>query len=356
MNPRLAVSALFVFLLVSPAWGQEEIDQTDATLGDLLQWARERSEDSLRFVYPGELWGVNLKAAWGPEKPSKGDEIIEFVRLVLQAHGYVLVPYDPAGETWRIWRVVRAEMARWQPTRFVGPDEIESVPDAELVTCLVPLAHADPQEVQGALSLARIVDPQVGNVIGFESTRTLSISDYAANVRRLLALVRRLDVPRESSAPSGVLSLSLRAWVFPGDALSDAPRASAGKAAEEVLARAAADAASALVAGTSGKVFDPAGGDSAQECVTRDGERTFSIASHLVISAVDPQSEVPVSSPRIDLHFRTTLPRPEGGGTLDVSASFSLPVSRPGTYAFLQTMGAGDRAVTLVVYAELREE
>ncbi|MBI4616061.1 MAG: hypothetical protein HY720_20765 [Planctomycetes bacterium] len=356
MNDRLALFMLIALLVASPAMAQEEIDKPDATLGDLLQWARQRSEDSLRFVYPGELLGVELKASWGKEKPSKGDELIEFVRLVLQAHGYVLVPYDPGAETWRIWRVVRAEMARWQPTRFVGPDEIEGVPDAELVTCLVPLAYADPQEVQGALSLARIVDPQVGNVTGFESTRTLSISDYAANVRRVLALVRRLDIPRDSGRPSGVLTLSLRAWLFPGEALQDAPRASAGKAADDVLARASADSASALLAGTSGKVFDPTGGDSVQECVTRDGERSISIANHLVISAVDPQSTVPVSSPRIDLELRTVLPRPEGGGTLDVSASFSLPVSRPGTYAFLHTMGTGSSAVTLVVYAELREE
>jgi general secretion pathway protein D len=78
---------------------------------------------------------------------------------------------------------------RFFPSRIVKPDEIRA-PDAEVVTTLVAVKNAK------ATELVTILRPLVATnaqVTAFADRNTVIIVDRAANVRRIVAIIRELD-------------------------------------------------------------------------------------------------------------------------------------------------------------------
>jgi len=78
---------------------------------------------------------------------------------------------------------------RFFPSRIVNPDEIRA-PDAEIVTTLVALKNARAPEL---VTILRPLVATNAQVTAFADRNVVIIVDRAANVRRLVAIIRELD-------------------------------------------------------------------------------------------------------------------------------------------------------------------
>jgi general secretion pathway protein D len=78
---------------------------------------------------------------------------------------------------------------RFFPSRIVNPDEIRA-PDAEIVTTLVAVKNAKAAELVTILRPLIAVNAQVS---AFADRNAVIIVDRAANVRRIVAIIRELD-------------------------------------------------------------------------------------------------------------------------------------------------------------------
>ncbi|MBC8177516.1 MAG: type II secretion system secretin GspD [Deltaproteobacteria bacterium] len=144
----------------------------------------------IKFI--SELTGKNFvidKAVRGkvtivsPNKISK-DEAYKVFESVLEVHGYTTVP---AG---RITKIVPAVSARTKSveTRLregaIGPED-------KVITQLIPLRYADPQE------LKKLFTPLISKssvIVSYSPARTLIVTDVQSNIKRLLSITKAIDV------------------------------------------------------------------------------------------------------------------------------------------------------------------
>ncbi len=144
----------------------------------------------IKFI--SELTGKNFvidKAVRGkvtivsPNKISK-DEAYKVFESVLEVHGYTTVP---AG---RIIKIVPAVSARTKSveTRLregaIGPED-------KVITQLIPLRYADPQE------LKKLFTPLISKssvIVSYSPARTLIVTDVQSNIKRLLSITKAIDV------------------------------------------------------------------------------------------------------------------------------------------------------------------
>ena len=144
----------------------------------------------IKFI--SELTGRNFvidKAVRGkvtivsPNKISK-DEAYKVFESVLEVHGYTTVP---AG---RITKIVPAVSARTKSveTRLregaIGPED-------KVITQLIPLRYADPQE------LKKLFTPLISKssvIVSYSPARTLIVTDVQSNIERLLRITKAIDV------------------------------------------------------------------------------------------------------------------------------------------------------------------
>jgi general secretion pathway protein D len=78
---------------------------------------------------------------------------------------------------------------RFFPSRIVNPDEIRA-PDAEIVTTLVTVKNAKATEL---VTILRPLIATTAQVNAFADRNVVIIVDRAANVRRIVAIIRELD-------------------------------------------------------------------------------------------------------------------------------------------------------------------
>ena len=144
----------------------------------------------IKFI--SELTGKNFvidKAVRGkvtivsPNKISK-DEAYKVFESVLEVHGYTTVP---AG---KITKIVPAVSARTKnvETRLregaVGPED-------NVITQLIPLRYADPQE------LKKLFTPLISKssvIVSYPPARTLIVTDVQSNIKRLISITKAIDV------------------------------------------------------------------------------------------------------------------------------------------------------------------
>jgi len=115
-------------------------------------------------------------------KSMNAGELYQVFLSVLQVHGYAAVP---AGDVVKIVPEVSAKQGPVADyTRNDGGDElvthvvpVENVPAAQLVPILRPLV------------------PQQGHLAAYAATNALIITDRAANISRLITIIRRIDRP-----------------------------------------------------------------------------------------------------------------------------------------------------------------
>ena len=104
---------------------------------------------------------------------------------VLEVHGYTTVK---AGD---IVKIVPSPDARSKNIKTLLREEAAS-PEDKVVTQLVPLKYANPIDIK------RLFTPMVSKssvILAYQPTNTMIITDVHSNIRRLLKILRQIDIP-----------------------------------------------------------------------------------------------------------------------------------------------------------------
>jgi general secretion pathway protein D len=112
------------------------------------------------------------------------DEAYKVFESVLEVHGFTTVP---AGSVIKIVRAVEARSKSIE-TRL---REEAATPEDRVVTQLIPLDYANPDE------LSKLFRPLISKnsvIVSYEPTRMLIVTDVQSNIKRLLGIVKAIDV------------------------------------------------------------------------------------------------------------------------------------------------------------------
>jgi general secretion pathway protein D len=113
------------------------------------------------------------------------EEAYRVFESVLEVHGYTTVP---AG---KIIKIVPAVAARGKDIETRLREEAVT-PEDKVVTQLVPLRYADPNE------LKRLFAPLISKssvIVSYPPTGMLIVTDVQSNIKRLLSIIEAIDVP-----------------------------------------------------------------------------------------------------------------------------------------------------------------
>jgi len=119
--------------------------------------------------------------------PMSPEAFYEAFLSILQVHGYIAVP---SGD---VIKIVPDANARVMPANDL-PDRI-SGPSDEIVTQVVPIKNVSAAQLVPVL---RPLIPQYGHLAAYAASNILIISDRAANVDRILRIIRRIDQAGDS--------------------------------------------------------------------------------------------------------------------------------------------------------------
>ncbi len=112
------------------------------------------------------------------------NEAYKVFESVLEVHGYTTVK---AGE---VVKVIPSPDARSKSIETKLREEAEA-PEDKIVTQLIPLRYADPVEIK------RLFTPMVSKssvILAYGPTNTLIITDVYSNIRRLLKILKEIDI------------------------------------------------------------------------------------------------------------------------------------------------------------------
>jgi general secretion pathway protein D len=112
------------------------------------------------------------------------DEVYKVFESVLEVYGFATVP---AGD---VIKIVPAQTAREKQleTRVDGD---QAAPEDKLVTQIISLDHANPDEVK------KVLDPLISRtsiILSYPPTGMLVITDYLSNIRKIMEIIGALDV------------------------------------------------------------------------------------------------------------------------------------------------------------------
>ena len=113
------------------------------------------------------------------------DEAYRVFESVLEVNGYSTVK---AGE---IVKILPAPEARTRNIQTLLEQE-RAAPEDKVVTQLIPLKFADPEEVK------RLFTPLVSKnsvILGYAPANTVIITDVQSNIQRLMKIIKQIDVP-----------------------------------------------------------------------------------------------------------------------------------------------------------------
>src|SRR5262249_8244352 len=114
------------------------------------------------------------------------DDIFPVLLTILDVNGLAAV------KSGNLWRIIPKEGAVQTSTRtIVGVQMDAAVPGDEVVTQIVPLQFTSATDV---LNLVRPFVPPQGAITATRDTNLLVITDVAANIRRLLDMIKLVDV------------------------------------------------------------------------------------------------------------------------------------------------------------------
>ncbi len=115
--------------------------------------------------------------------PMSPDAFYEAFLSILQVHSFVAMP---AGNN--IWKIVPDASARTMPGDDL-PDRINSQSD-EIVTQVIQVKNVNAAQL---VPILRSLVPQNGHLAAYPPSNILIISDRAANVSRIVKIIRRID-------------------------------------------------------------------------------------------------------------------------------------------------------------------
>ncbi len=111
------------------------------------------------------------------------DEVYEVFLSVLQVHGYAAVPVGS------IVKIVPEVNAKQGPLPVVTGDFNTG---DELITKVITLDHVPAAQL---VPILRPLVPQQGHLAAYNPTNTLIVTDHAANIKRLIKIIRNIDRP-----------------------------------------------------------------------------------------------------------------------------------------------------------------
>lgn len=184
LRPLLVVWTLLVVLTAysgSALADTMTLNLKDASIGTLIETMAEIT--GRNFVVDPRVKGkVTVISA----RPMDRDEIYKVFQSILAVHGFATVK---TGEVVKIVPDVNAKQSDVPLDTFEAP----GVGD-ELVTRVISVEHVSAAQL---VPILRPLIPQQGHLAAYAGTNTLVISDRAANVDRIVRIVRRIDLATE---------------------------------------------------------------------------------------------------------------------------------------------------------------
>jgi general secretion pathway protein D len=114
------------------------------------------------------------------------EDVFKVLLAILEVHGVTAIKSE------NLYKIVRLEGARERPVpTIVGADPDPSRVGDEVITQIVPLKFASAAELSGLL---RPLISARGNLVTHRETNLLVVTDAASNVRRILEIVKLVDV------------------------------------------------------------------------------------------------------------------------------------------------------------------
>jgi general secretion pathway protein D len=114
------------------------------------------------------------------------EEAYQVFLSVLEMRGFTVV------ESGKVFKVVPSAEARYRDISIAKGEDLGPVGrEDRMITQLVPLRYASANDVKGLLTPLISKDSQV---VAYVPTNTLILTDYGANLRRLLSMIQEIDV------------------------------------------------------------------------------------------------------------------------------------------------------------------
>jgi len=221
----LALLALPVCVVAAdkPANSREiALDFRDVELPDLIQTISEMT--GRNFIYDETVKGkVSLIS---PDRMSP-DEAYEAFLSMLNIKGFTVVP---SGRTNKIMPLTAARESSLPAGTARNTSD-------QFVTRLVRLQYVDANLI--ATSVLAPLVPKAGSVVAYAPSNTLIMTDSAANIARLVKIVRQLDVPAAIDSLE-IIPLKYAAAEDIADLINDLMSPASGGTAPRVRGRAAA--------------------------------------------------------------------------------------------------------------------
>lgn len=158
------------------------IDFEEAPLDDVIKFIG--CITAKNFIITKALGKAKTITIMSPE-PVTAYEAYKVFLVALEMNGMTVVP---AG---KFLKIIEIAAAKQDILPLIGPGR--AVPDDErLVTRMIQLEHVDANELQQVLSKFKT---KYGDITVYAPTNTIFVTDLGTNIKRLLRLVKELDVP-----------------------------------------------------------------------------------------------------------------------------------------------------------------
>ncbi|MDZ7748686.1 MAG: type II secretion system secretin GspD [Halofilum sp. (in: g-proteobacteria)] len=175
-----------MWLLVAPGAVRAQSDEAfslnmeNAQLRSLIQTVSERT--GRNFVVDPR---VNAKVTVISSQPVSDRELYEIFETILAVHGYAAV--DSEGIT----RIVPAVTAK----QSAVPVQSRRASGDRIVTRVVTVENVSAPQL---VPILRPLLPQEAHLVAYDPTNRLIVTDSAANVERIVEIIRRVDQPIDS--------------------------------------------------------------------------------------------------------------------------------------------------------------
>lgn len=159
---------------------QFSLNMESAQLRSLIQTVSERT--GRNFVIDPR---VNAKITVISSEPVNDQELYTIFETILAVHGYAAV------ESEGVTRIIPAVAAKQSPVPVRSQDEASE----RIVTRVITVEHVSAAEL---VPILRPLLPQEAHLAAYQPTDRLIVTDSAANIERIVNIVRRVDQPVDS--------------------------------------------------------------------------------------------------------------------------------------------------------------
>ena len=177
---RIALLVLVTLPITSTSFGQQEgitLNWKDADIRTVVEAVSEAT--GRNFILDPRVTGkVNLLSS----EPMSKEAFYEAFLSILQVHGYIAV------DSGNLTKILPDATARQFPTAF-GTDNVAG-PD-DLATQVVQVHNVGATQL---VPILRPLIPQYGHLVAHAGSNMLIISDRAANLARMVTIIRRIDM------------------------------------------------------------------------------------------------------------------------------------------------------------------